>query len=469
MLIKRYHMKIDFESAKPKQTIQGYGASACWWSQNISNEKTAEEICDLLYSQKGLGLNIYRYNIGAGWDETNCRVDNPWRRCESFYVVRDEDEEPESCGGFDFSRDKNAYAFMKRCLEKGLIDTVVLFANSPHYSFTSSGQASGSLIHHTCNLPMANYEKYADYFLDITEHFLKDGIPVTYISPINEPQWKWGGKSVWQEGCHYEPGEVAQLFHIFAEKLEQKKLDGIKLYGPESGEIGGLTEEYLRLFKNDALIMKHLGAFAVHSYHADNDITARRDFYNNSAVKNPDIRFDMSEWCELPCLNDVDSIEGALITARIIGWDLCELGAQSWCAWVAANQISDCRGDGLDYSDGLITASDSFSHYKICKRYYALKHFTHFAPKGSQVLGNSENINDLHIFTFRTPDGGTSLIAVNNGKEAIMETDPCYTDADIAVTDSRKDFELIKGKKISGAITLLPKSITGIRLYGETP
>ena len=75
-------MKINFYTDNVRQTVKGYGASACWWSQNVSDEKTREEISRLLYGKSGLGLNIYRYNIGAGWDENNCRVTNPWRRCE---------------------------------------------------------------------------------------------------------------------------------------------------------------------------------------------------------------------------------------------------------------------------------------------------------------------------------------------------------------------------------------------------
>lgn len=97
---------------------------------------------------------------------------------------------------------------------------------------------------------MSNYNRFADIFLDITQHFIDDGVPVNYISPINEPQWKWGGKSVWQEGCHYEPEEVAAVFHIFAQKLEERNMS-VKLYGPESGEITGITEEYLKLFLQD--------------------------------------------------------------------------------------------------------------------------------------------------------------------------------------------------------------------------
>lgn len=459
-------MKITATDTAARQTIKGYGASACWWSQNVAREKTAREISSLLYGKDGLGLNIYRYNIGAGWDENNCRVSNPWRRCESFYVPKDEDKEEDFKGEYDFDRDKNAYSFLKRCLKEGTVDTVILFANSPHYSFTSSGQASGSLMHHTCNLPFANYEKYADYFLDITSHFLSDGIPVTYISPINEPQWKWGGKDVWQEGCHYEPEEVARLFHIFAEKLEERGMNEIYLYGPESGEIGGLTQEYLRLFKADKLIMKHLGVFAFHSYHADNDLDIRRDFYRRTVSRNRKIRFDMSEWCELPCRHDIDSIESALIAARIIGRDLCDLGAESWTAWVAANQICD-GGNGLDYSDGLISASDGFSHYKICKRYYAMKHFTEFAPKGSRVLGESRSEKGLNIFMFDSANGERTVIAVNEGEGTTLETSGYSEICDIAVTDDKNDFEMKNAVRLGKKIKIQPRSITSIRLYGE--
>ena len=459
-------MEISFSNEKERQTVKGYGASACWWSQNVSQEKTAKEISKLLYGENELGLNIYRYNIGGGWNENNCRVTNPWRRCESFFVPEDEEKEDVFKGNYDFSRDKNAYSFLKQCLKNGTIDTVILFANSPHYSFTSSGQASGSLMHHTCNLPFANYEKYADYFLDITEHFISDGIPVTYISPINEPQWKWGGKEVWQEGCHYEPNEVAKVFHVFAKKLEERGMSDVYLYGPESGEIGGLTREYLKLFKADKLIMRHLGVFAIHSYHADNDIDIRRDFYRRTVSKNTNIRFDMSEWCELPCLHDVDSIESALIMARIIGRDLCDLGAESWTAWVAANQICDA-GNGLDYSDGLLSATDGFSFYKICKRYYALKHFTKFAPKGSRVFGESKTENGLSVFMFEAPNGVKTIIAVNEGETAEIKISGEYKSADIAVTDQKNNFKTEKAAEISGNITISAKSIKSIRLYED--
>lgn len=76
--------------------------------------------------KSGLGLNIYRYNIGAGWDENNCRVTNPWRRCESFYVLKDNENEEDFDGEYDFGKDKNAYEFLKQSLKENTVDTVIL-------------------------------------------------------------------------------------------------------------------------------------------------------------------------------------------------------------------------------------------------------------------------------------------------------------------------------------------------------
>ena len=46
-------MKIDLNGAETRQIIKGYGASACWWSQNVAEEETAKELCALLYGKDG--------------------------------------------------------------------------------------------------------------------------------------------------------------------------------------------------------------------------------------------------------------------------------------------------------------------------------------------------------------------------------------------------------------------------------
>lgn len=405
-------MNIDLLNAKKCQTLKGWGTSSCWWSQYCRGS-AADDIAKLLYSAEGLGLNIYRYNIGGGTDADNCRITNPWRRTESMLTYDKESGDY----SWDYTRDSTAVEMMKKCLSYGGVDTLILFCNSPHYSQCSTGQTSGSLLYSTCNIPLSRYRAFVDYVLDVAQHFIDDGLPVRYISPINEPQWKWGGSNVWQEGCHYEPDEVAVIFRLFAEAIIDRGM-GIKLYGPESGELSGRTAEYLEPLLADETIMKVLEVVAIHSYHSDSKPEDRYEFASKILPLCNGLRVDMSEWCELPNLSHVSDFNGTLITARIIGQDLSYAGFESWTSWVAVNQHS-INENGYDYSDGMLTANDDFSEWSIAKRYYAMAHYSKYIPVGSVVLDlglrpASDN-NDFNVFGFLTPNGQYVALIVNEG------------------------------------------------------
>ena len=64
------------------QEMNGWGAAAAWWAQVAGGSKNADDIAKLLYSKEGLGLNIYRYNIGSGEKQNpNSRLDpDSWKR-----------------------------------------------------------------------------------------------------------------------------------------------------------------------------------------------------------------------------------------------------------------------------------------------------------------------------------------------------------------------------------------------------
>ena len=70
-------MKINLENAKVIKTVKGFGGSACWWSPQVKSEKTAQEIANLLYGDDGLRMNIYRFNVGGGYEKDNLRIKNP--------------------------------------------------------------------------------------------------------------------------------------------------------------------------------------------------------------------------------------------------------------------------------------------------------------------------------------------------------------------------------------------------------
>lgn len=458
---------IEINEEVEYQNFNGFGASAAWWAQNAGDSAYADDIAKALYGKDGLALNIYRYNVGGGEaDNPNARISGS-RATESFYYYNEESGEYE----YDFTRDAAAQAMLDKCLAYGCIDTVVLFANSPHYSMTESGSACGSYSDFTCNLPEENYEAYADYFLTITEYFIEKGVPVKYISPINEPQWSWGGGWVGQEGCHYEKEEAVALLKVFAKKLKASGLD-VKLMGPESGEIGETTEWYFNELYNDAEIREVLGSLAYHSYWSDNNYWGKYGFGKTVSEKYSDINVDMTEWCELPCSHDINDFEGTMIMANVIMHDLILSNANSWSAWVGVNNYGiDENGNMI--SDGLLVADDSFTQLYTAARYSAMAHFSKYISAGStrvyanasRLFGSDIVLSDIQYCAFKTENGKTVLVVINNGESLNIATNKLYGSMEVVTSTADAQLRTVHSGGTKLFVECPSDSITTI-IYG---
>lgn len=466
------NMTIALDEKQIYQEIDGWGTSACWWSQMIQDDATREDIAKLLYSKEGLGLNIYRYNVGGGYDPAVERVTNPWRLTESFYYLNPATGKYE----YDFTRDANAQKMLEKSLSYGCIDTVILFANSPHYSMTVTGASSGGTQENQSNLKKECYDDFVNYFLTITEHFIDEGIPVKYISPLNEPQWSWGGDWVGQEGCHYEPEEAIDLIHRFAVAIKERGLD-VKLCVPESGEISDLTKEYFEKLTKDETISDCIGTLAYHSYWGDDNLFDKIRFGYWLQDNCKDYNVSMSEWCELPCVNDAHSIEATLRMARVISQDMANVGANSWTAWVAVNQHGASVPE-TDLSDGMISAADDFSEYYLTNRYYAMQHFSTHIPVGSVRIGATSRkfplittsggwqtlySTPVNYSAYKTPEGKIVVVIVNEGKSRDFKISTIRENMTIYQTDANHKHEKVYEGKV-GKFNLPEKSMVTVEL-----
>lgn len=431
------------------QIFEGFGTSSAWWSQTIGDEETAREIARLIYDDEtGLGLDIYRYNIGGGEKENpDCRIGDPNRRTESFYVFNEKTGAYE----YDFTRDANARRMLDMAVEYGATE-VILFCNSPHFSMTASGHASGGLTEYASNLPKENYGAFVDYVLTIADWFVAQGYPVTAISPINEPQWKWGGDWVGQEGCHYTAEETVEVLELFALEM-QKRNSPYKLNGPESGELSPGYYEYIDKFFASEILSEFCEYYSGHSYWIDNNLCAKSEVGKKFAKQYPDKKLEMSEWCELPLTIDSTTIDSGLYMANIIIQDLNLMNAVSWQSWTAVN------GDGLmEIKDGELT---------VYSRYYAYKHFANFIKQGMvrvDVMDSLEDNSKVASTAFTDGEKTVTVLVNNNENPQDIKLYGNISPSEIYVTDANRSFEKSSIEKNQREINLPAKSIATIIL-----
>lgn len=442
-LFGRHMILID--TSKTYQTFEDFGTSSCWWAQTISDEAEAEKIAKLLYSEKdGLGLKIFRYNIGGGEaDNPQSRIGDPARRTESFYVFNTEKQAYE----YDFTRDANARRMLDYAVKYGA-EKIILFCNSPHFSMTKSGHASGGLTEYSSNLPKENYPLFVDYLLTVADWFVSQGYPVYAISPINEPQWSWGGAWVIQEGCHFEPDEAIELLEMFAVEMK-KRNSPYRLSCPESGEMSWKHYEYVKKFFASEILCDFCDSFSGHSYWMDSKSMEKQQIGAKFKADYPNKKYEMSEWCELPLSLDSNGIDSGLLMARIIIDDLTKMNAVSWQSWTAVN------GDGL-----LDRGNGEFIPYT---RYYAFKHFSSFIKNGMVRVRIFDNLS-MQSVAF-AGEGENVIVLVNSEAEA-EQIKLCGLSgkAEIFVTDESRKCERIYDGEIPNGIEIPSKSIVTIRI-----
>ena len=446
---------------KVYSTFEGFGASGAWWAQEVggwthtdsaSGMPVADRIAQLLYSKEdGIGLRTYRYNIGAGSAHSGAGdISNPLRRTESF----------DTDNGYDFSRDANAVSMMKKAADYGA-DEIILFVNSPIERLTKNGWSHlGKKQIMRDNLAPENYKAFADYCLDVTEHFIKEGLPVKYLSPINEPVWIWTGG---QEGCHYSPRSAAAVLKIFAQEADKRPaLKELKLSGVESGDLRWFNKSYTRALMKHECVRNRIDSVDVHSYFlhgAKNGPFCRIAFLKRFRrwldKKYPTLGVKMSEWCHMQGGRD-KTMASALVTADTIFNDISILNVTSWQHWIAVSEV--------DYCDGLIYINLDDKSFEMTKRYYVTGNFSKYIPYGAKRIDVQCSDNELKTLAFDKDNKSVVVVVVINDteKEKEISLPGNYNSVTVAVTD--KDNDLTESKATKEKIQLTPKSVTTIIL-----
>ena len=452
--------QVTIDETAAFQTMESFGTSGCWWSQYMglwdepyldTGRTVREQIATLLFDRNfGIGLTNYRFNLGAGSaDSGNGSYSDIHRRAQSFETAP---------GVYDWNKDEGAVWFLMKAAELGARE-VVLFCNSPLERLTQNGTAQMIKGQGASNIDPENYAAWAVYCCDAAEHFLGLGVPVRFISPINEPQWDWYAGN--QEGCHYEPGQIAGVYKAFLEEMKKRPaLAGVELSGPESGEWGGKTVQYVSAILNDESLRSHFSAIDCHSYWSDTQ--SKVSFMNWLKTHGSDKKVRMSEWCEMVNGSDF-GMDSAIVLARTLAEDLTVLNAVSWSTWVGVSPGG--------YHDGLMHAAENGQgqiSLVPLKRLWAYGNYTRYIRPGFVRLA-VEGGEAFSAVAFRGVEYGKKKLVVvlvnGDAREQAVKLNGSFSDYDSIVayeTSDARNLSKITERVSNTAFTLSPRSVTTI-------
>lgn len=232
-------VSVRIDTSMCYQTIQDFGASDCWTTEFIGDyysETEKAKGAKWLFSQQmdemgnpeGIGLSCWRVNIGAGsaTQGEDSNIGEEIHRTECF-LNQD--------GSYDWTRQDGQQWFMRQAKEYG-VDHFLFFSNSPPIYYTKNGKANANNQTISCNLKTTYYDEFAEFLATVTKHFTDEGYNVTYIDPVNEPQYDWKSG---QEGSPWENSDIVKLAKQLDKSITSRELD-TKILIPEAGSFACL-------------------------------------------------------------------------------------------------------------------------------------------------------------------------------------------------------------------------------------
>lgn len=389
-----------------RQTVESFGASDAWHSDIVGRtwpEEKKQGVARLLFSQeideqgspRGIGLSLWRFNIGAGsfeqGDESGIAAmgHGPGPTRVECFLSPD--------GTYDWTKQAGQRWFLQTAKSYG-VEQFIAFTKSPPVQFTRTGRAvsDGSP---RANLKPEHLHDFTRFLGEVLEHFKKEEkITFRYVSPVNEPQWKWGGGK--QEGTPYTNAEIKQVAISLDAELRRRRLP-TKMMLSETGDLrfvyeargnhaGRQAHAFFDRESPDYIgNLKTLSrTFAAHSYFSDGlpdeFIGVRRKL--DAELKRYDLAYAQTEYSLLRQGLDkttrnrpIPPIDSALQLARIIHSDLVEANAVSWQFWTAMDTQRDTNF-GLRFY--LVERALDSHFYRPTKLLWSLGHFSRFVRPG---------------------------------------------------------------------------------------
>ena len=391
----------------PTFTFDGWGTSLAWWAELAGGwpQPVRDALTKALFApaspNDGLGLNIVRFNLGAGTPPAGC----PSLRAGGAVP--------------EYNNDTAQKGVLHDALAAiGSSARVELFANSPPASLLSPGSCTSGGPGGASTLPAGNDAAYATYLAQAVSDFRSEGTPVSSIEAFNEPNSGFWNSSGSQEGMNADPSQVAAVIDALCNQVGSD----VSISAPD-GNTPDKTTQMLKTI--DDTSRSCIRQVNTHSYASADQRPALADevaaLEADSGAARPLWMSEYGVGNGAHCNGNPDS---AVALAQHIGADVNELHPVAWVYWQA---VEDANGTGnwgliqLPYDAPSNGVSAPTGPACFSREYYAYAQYTRFIPSGSSVyeLAPGQAVgSDFAVVAATRPDGAAVVVATNSAQQS---------------------------------------------------
>lgn len=379
-------VSVDFADRHPP--FEGWGTSLCWWAHGVGgwDEKTVDDIVKLITDpDEGLGMNVFRYNIGGGDDPTH----NHFRRWGDVPGFRATPDAP-----YDFTADANQRRVLLKLRDARSDAKFEAFSNSPPFWMTVSGCSAGA-VDGGANLRKDRESDFAQYLVDVAAHYAQaHGIRWHTLEPFNEPDVDWWRAGKDQEGCHVPIDQQARIIRLTREKLDAVGLRSTMVSATDANSIDDALKS-VRAY--DASTLAALGQINAHSYAG----TAREDLRELARKLNKPLWQSESG----PLWVGGTQYEQIMKMAHRITLDINQMRPGAWLTWqvVAGGEW------------GCIHEDPEAKSFSLGKKFHMLRLFTRHIRPGDRFVG----VKGDAVAALSEARGEAVIVLVNTDKSPV--------------------------------------------------
>lgn len=405
--------------------FEGWGTSLCWWANRIGySDKLTDAAVDAFFDpEKGLGLNIARYNIGGGDDPSHRHITRSDSNMPGFAQpvpspvpgAFEVDDDGIVLYQYDWERDRNQMNVLTKICRHNPDTLVEVFSNSPPYFMTWSGCSGGGRGEHKDNNLRPEYVPvFAEFLADVVKHMRDDlHFKLNSIDPFNEPSSGfWGAYSNKQEGCDIRDNRLKSRIITELDKALRRRgvRDGILIAVADETSMDLSIDTYKAL-SPDA--KKAVDRINTHSYSG-----SRRGELMDLA-KSEKKHLWMSEVDGNGTIGGqaAGDMGGPLWLAKRIIQDMNVMRPSAWVLW----QVIDRHRSDFNAAERANTSvagsywglgiADHFEEKLLLgKRYYAFGQFTRYIRPGDRIIASSP----YTLAAYNSESARIVIVAVND-------------------------------------------------------